>query len=81
MLLISLAKGTLNFPYIPGYLAFREMPILFKAWEQMQVKPDILMVDGKFSKRYTQFSLHSRILSFSRNAYFIQSMGANAGKA
>ncbi|MGE9516482.1 MAG: deoxyribonuclease V [Solitalea-like symbiont of Tyrophagus putrescentiae] len=43
---LSLAKGTLNFPYIPGYLAFREMPILFKAWEQMQVKPDILMVDG-----------------------------------
>ncbi|MGE9616963.1 MAG: endonuclease V [Solitalea-like symbiont of Acarus siro] len=31
---------------MPGYLAFREMPILFKAWEQMQVKPDILMVDG-----------------------------------
>lgn len=37
---------TVNFPYIPGYLAFREVPALLKAWEQLTVKPDVLIVDG-----------------------------------
>ncbi len=42
----SLAKGYTHFPYVPGYLAFREIPSLLKAWEQIPVKPDVVMVDG-----------------------------------
>lgn len=37
---------TVRFPYVPGYLAFREVPALLKAWEQLPVKPDVLVVDG-----------------------------------
>lgn len=33
-------------PYMPGFLAFREVPALVEAFEQLQVKPDLLMVDG-----------------------------------
>jgi deoxyribonuclease V len=41
-----LVKKDVNFPYIPGYLAFREVPALIEAWELLKVKPDVLVVDG-----------------------------------
>jgi deoxyribonuclease V len=42
----SLVKDETGFPYVPGYLAFREAPALHKVWEQIPEKPDILVVDG-----------------------------------
>jgi deoxyribonuclease V len=42
----SLVKKEVDFPYVPGYLAFREVPALLDAWNQLPVKPDILVVDG-----------------------------------
>ena len=42
----SLVKSEVNFPYVPGYLAFREVPPLMKAWELLPEKPDLLVVDG-----------------------------------
>ncbi len=36
----------LTFPYVPGLLSFREMPLLIPAWEALSVRPDVLMVDG-----------------------------------
>jgi deoxyribonuclease V len=42
----SLIKAETSFPYIPGFLAFREVPALLQVWEQMPVKPDVLVVDG-----------------------------------
>lgn len=42
----SLVKAETRFPYVPGYLAFREVPALVKVWEQLQLKPDVLVVDG-----------------------------------
>lgn len=42
----SLIKGITRFPYIPGFLAFREVPALVAAWQQIPVKPDVLMLDG-----------------------------------
>ncbi len=35
-----------SFPYIPGLLAFREVPALMEVWEKLTEKPDILMLDG-----------------------------------
>lgn len=42
----SLVKKEVHFPYVPGYLAFREVPALMDAWEQLPLKPDLLVVDG-----------------------------------
>lgn len=42
----SLVKAETRFPYVPGYLAFREVPSLLKAWEMLPQKPDILITDG-----------------------------------
>lgn len=32
-------------PYIPGYLAYREMPAVLEAYNKLEHKPDILMCD------------------------------------
>lgn len=42
----ALAQGTAGFPYIPGFLSFREIPSLLRAWALLPLQPDVLVVDG-----------------------------------
>lgn len=40
------ASGPSDFPYIPGFLAFRETPFLVEAFRRMESPPDLIFVDG-----------------------------------
>lgn len=42
----AIAREPVRFPYIPGLLAFREVPVVLRALEQLQTIPDVLIVDG-----------------------------------
>ena len=36
----------IDFPYIPGFLSFREGPSIIKVFKKLRNKPDVLLVDG-----------------------------------
>jgi len=38
--------GKINEPYIAGYLAFRELPLIIEAVEKLEIEPDIFVFDG-----------------------------------
>lgn len=42
----SVVEVRSNFPYIPGLLSFREIPALLKAWDQLPLEPDVVVLDG-----------------------------------
>ncbi len=41
------ACETVNYPYIPGLLSFREIPVIIKAFKKLQTIPDIIFTDGQ----------------------------------
>jgi deoxyribonuclease V len=41
------AAVTLRFPYVPGLLSFRELPVLAAAWRRLEQAPDLLVFDGQ----------------------------------
>ena len=43
---MSSVRETVRFPYIPGYLAYREAPAVTECVETLDAKPDVLMIDG-----------------------------------
>ena len=40
-------NDSLEFPYVPGLLSFREAPLILAACESLNVTPDLIMVDGQ----------------------------------
>ncbi len=40
------ARARATFPYVPGYLSFRELPPLVEAFGRLRARPDLLVVDG-----------------------------------
>jgi len=40
------ARGVARFPYVPGYLSFRELPLLAEAFAKLREKPDLVLCDG-----------------------------------
>ncbi len=61
----SLVKARTKFPYIPGYLGFREVPALLEAWQMLPEKPDVLILDGQgiTHPRKTGIAAHFGVLS------------------
>ncbi|MES2063872.1 MAG: deoxyribonuclease V [Bacteroidota bacterium] len=61
----STAIAHTSFPYISGLLAFREVPALFSAWNNLYTKPDLLVLDGQgiAHERRTGIATHFGLLT------------------
>lgn len=53
----ALARRPTTFPYIPGFLSFREIPAVLDALEQVKATPDLILCDGQGIAHPRRFGL------------------------
>lgn len=73
---------SINFPYIPGFLAFRELPLILKTVEKLKIIPDLYMFDGNGYLHphhmgiatYSSFFLKKATIGIAKNYYKINNI-------
>ena len=55
------AIAPLEFPYVPGLLSFREIPVLLEALRKLPTMPDLLFCDGQGYAHPRRFGLASHL--------------------
>lgn len=53
----ALARQPTRFPYVPGYLSFREIPAVLAALNKLKTQPDLLLCDGQGLAHPRRFGL------------------------
>jgi deoxyribonuclease V len=50
-----------RFPYVPGFLSFREGPAILSAWEKLSARPQLLLCDGHGFAHPRRFGIASHL--------------------
>ncbi|MEM7284150.1 MAG: deoxyribonuclease V, partial [Pseudomonadota bacterium] len=53
----AVARSKTSFPYVPGLLSFREVPVVLDALEKLAVLPDVIICDGHGRAHPRRFGL------------------------
>ena len=53
----AIVRQKTRFPYVPGYLSFREAPAVLAALAKLQTTPDLLLCDGQGQAHPRRFGL------------------------
>lgn len=53
----AIVERRIRFPYVPGYLSFREVPPIMAALEKLTVPPDLIICDGQGIAHPRRFGL------------------------
>jgi len=53
----AIARQPTRFPYVPGYLSFREAPAVLAAMKKLRTRPDLLLCDGQGLAHPRRFGL------------------------
>ncbi|MGD2137575.1 MAG: deoxyribonuclease V [Gammaproteobacteria bacterium] len=53
----AVSRSRTRFPYIPGYLSFRELPAVLQALDRLDCRPDLLLCDGQGLAHPRRFGL------------------------
>lgn len=54
---VSVALRPVDFPYVPGLLSFREIPVLLAAYRRLSGRPDVIFCDGQGIAHPRRFGL------------------------
>ena len=57
----QLVRQPTRFPYVPGYLSFRECPAILSALDALQQRPELLLCDGQGIAHPRRFGVASHL--------------------
>jgi deoxyribonuclease V len=57
----AVVEAEVRFPYVPGLLSFREIPVLIPAFARLRVRPDLVVVDGQGQAHPRRLGLASHL--------------------
>jgi deoxyribonuclease V len=57
----AVCRRPAEFPYVPGLLSFREIPVLLDTLDELETRPDLILCDGQGTAHPRRFGLACHI--------------------